>query len=212
MVFAGIKTRIFSGALANSLNEGNRLIDTHRATGIMTVLFEIEHEQDARWSRQRTGLRPRIGDDTEEMIGLPHGIGRISVMICPPKQARLGGGLLSGGILRIAIETRVGRLMNDADNPLAFHRGKIRPHQVVMRKINNVAGGKRARWQREKKTGSTNNRQFHSTRKRQPSYGAMRAHLQEHSLCVLCSGPASFHFASDSESAADTTAARDLDA
>src|SRR5437764_15299308 len=75
-----------------------------------------------------------------------------------------------------------------------------------MRKINNIAGGKRARWQRQKKTGSTNNRQFHSTRKRQPSYGAMRAHLQEHSLCVLCSGPASFHFASDSESAADTAA------
>jgi hypothetical protein len=34
-----------------------------------------------------------------------------------------------------------------------------------MRKINDVAGGKRARWQREKKTGSTKDRQFHSTRK-----------------------------------------------
>jgi len=92
------------------------------------------------------------------MIGLPHGIGSISVMISAPKQARLGGGLLSGGILRIAIETRIGRLMNDADNPLAFHRVKIRPHQIVMRKINDVAGGKRARWQCEKKTGSTKDR------------------------------------------------------
>src|SRR5205814_2803337 len=165
MVFTRIKARIFSGALVNSLNEGNRLIGTHCAAGIMTVLFEIEHEQDARRTRQRSGLRPRVSDNTQKMIGLPHGIGRISVMISAPKQARLDGGLLSGGILRIAIETRVGRLMNDADNPLAFHCGKIRPHQIVMRKINDVAGGKRARWQREKKTGSTKDRQFHSTRK-----------------------------------------------
>ena len=86
-------------------------------------------------------------------------------MISSPKQARLGGGLLSEGILHIPIEARVSRLMNDADDPFAFHRGKIRPHQVVMRKIDDVAGGKRARWQHEKKTGSTKDRQFHSTRK-----------------------------------------------
>src|SRR5205814_10662929 len=99
MVFAGIKARIFSGALVNSLNEGNRLIGTHCATGIMTVLFEIEHEQNARRTRQRSVLRPRVGDNTEKMIGLPHGIGRISVMISPPDRARRGGGLRSGGIV-----------------------------------------------------------------------------------------------------------------
>src|SRR5205809_2920822 len=134
MVFDGIKAGIFSGALANSLNEGNRLIGTHRAAGIMTVLFEIEDEQDARRPRQRTGLRPRVGDNTEKMIGLPHGIGRVSVMISSQKQARLGGGLLSGGIVHVAIEARVGRLMNDADDPYDLKRCNMQQNQVVMQK------------------------------------------------------------------------------
>jgi len=34
-------------------------------------------------------------------------------------------------------------------------------------------------------------------RAKQPTYGAMKAHLQEHSLCVLRSGLASSHLASD---------------
>jgi hypothetical protein len=120
------------------------------------------------------------------MISLPHGIGRISVMISAPKQARLSGSLLSHRILGIAIEARIGRLMDDADDPLAFHTGKIRPHQVVMRKINNIAAGERARWQRENQTGTTQDRQSHSTRNSSAVIGQCRL------ICKLIFYPAGF--------------------
>jgi hypothetical protein len=51
--------------------------------------------------------------------------------------------------------------MNDAENALASHRDKVRPHQVVVRKIDYVTGGKRTRWHQENENGSTQDRQFH---------------------------------------------------
>ncbi len=61
MIFAGINAGIYAGPLANSLNKSNRLIDPHRAAGIMTILFEIEHQQNTRASRSRIHLRPCAG-------------------------------------------------------------------------------------------------------------------------------------------------------
>src|SRR5439155_15157959 len=46
IIFAGINPRIFAGPLVNPFDECHRLIDPHRAARIMTVLFEIEHQQD----------------------------------------------------------------------------------------------------------------------------------------------------------------------
>ena len=46
MIFAGIDAGVFAGAFMDPLDEGDCLIDPHRAAGIMTILFEIEHEQD----------------------------------------------------------------------------------------------------------------------------------------------------------------------
>jgi hypothetical protein len=45
MIFAGINARIFARPLAYPFYECHRLIDPHRAAGIMTVFFEIEHQQ-----------------------------------------------------------------------------------------------------------------------------------------------------------------------
>ena len=61
MIFAGINAWIHAGALANSLNKSNCLINPHRATGIMTILFEIKDQQNTRASRRRISLRPRAG-------------------------------------------------------------------------------------------------------------------------------------------------------
>ena len=47
IIFAGINAGIFAGAFVDPLDERDRLIDPHRAAGIMAILFEIEHEQDA---------------------------------------------------------------------------------------------------------------------------------------------------------------------
>ena len=128
----------------------------------MTILFEIEHEQDTSWTRQRIGLLPGIGDNAHEMVRLSDRIGRIAEMISAPEQTRASRGLLPCGVLRIAIETRIARLMNDADNALASHRDKVRPHQVVVRKIDYVTGGKRTRWHHENENGSAQDRKFHS--------------------------------------------------
>ncbi len=96
------------------------------------------------------------------MVRLSDRIGRIAEMISAPEQTRASRGLLPCGVLRIAIETRIARLMNDAENALASHRDKVRPHQVVVRKIDYVTGGKRTRWHQENENGSTQDRQFHS--------------------------------------------------
>ena len=61
MIFAGINARIYAGTLANSLNKSDRLINPHRATGIMTVLLEIKDQQNTRPSHGRIDLRPRAG-------------------------------------------------------------------------------------------------------------------------------------------------------
>ena len=61
MIFAGINARIYAGALANSFNKSDRLINPHRATGIMTILLEIKDQQNTRASRPRIDLRPRAG-------------------------------------------------------------------------------------------------------------------------------------------------------
>jgi hypothetical protein len=61
MIFAGINARIYTGTFANSLNKRDRLINPHRAAGIMTILLEIKDQQNTRASRPRIDLRPRAG-------------------------------------------------------------------------------------------------------------------------------------------------------
>src|SRR5581483_1071486 len=132
MIFAGIGARIYASALTDSLNESNGLVSSHRATGIMSILFEIEHQQNTRISRGRTSLRPGIGYNTEKMVSLPDRISRVGVMIRAPQQAGLERSQFAIEIFRIALKPRIGRFMNHPDNAFTFHRGKIRPHHVVM--------------------------------------------------------------------------------
>src|SRR5262249_12883730 len=47
MVFARVNARVFSGLLADSFDESDRLSDAHGAAGIMTVFLKIEHQQDS---------------------------------------------------------------------------------------------------------------------------------------------------------------------
>ena len=44
---SGYGRSVAVGALVNPLYERDRLIEAHRAAGIMAIFFEIEHEQDA---------------------------------------------------------------------------------------------------------------------------------------------------------------------
>src|SRR5207244_4464865 len=46
-IFAAVKAGILSGPLLDPLHECDRLRHAHRSTGIMAVLFEIEHKQHA---------------------------------------------------------------------------------------------------------------------------------------------------------------------
>src|ERR1051325_9109309 len=116
MIFARVNTRKLARPLANSFDECDRLINTHCAAGIMTIFFEIEHEQDAFRSRGGIGLGPCIGNDAKKMIGLPDRIARIPVMIGAPEQSGPSRGLLSHGVMRIALERRVTGFMDHADD------------------------------------------------------------------------------------------------
>ena len=53
MVFAGVNTGIHTCALADPLDEGNRLIRSHTSARIMTVLFKIEDQQHTRLVHER---------------------------------------------------------------------------------------------------------------------------------------------------------------
>ena len=161
MVFAGIKAWIFARALANALDEGDRLIGAHRSAGIMTILFEIEHEQDTSRTRRRIGLRPCAGDNAEKMIGLSDGIGSVRVVIGAPEQTRVRGSLLPKDVLRIALERGIRGFMNYTDNSFVFHRHEIGTHQVVMRKIDDGAIGEGANLQRLKQKENAENGRFH---------------------------------------------------
>ncbi len=149
MIFAGINSRILAGPLANPLHECNRLIDPHRAAGIMTIFFEIKYEQDTRRSRRRIGLLPRSGHDAQEMIGLPDRIGRIAVVIGAPEQPGPSRCLLSHSVIRIARERRITGFVDHAQDAFGFHPGKIDPHRVVVRQVHNRIGRKSRDWQRQ---------------------------------------------------------------
>src|SRR4029077_16797770 len=139
MVFARVNTGIYTSALANSLDKRHCLIGPHRSPGIMTVLFEIEYEQDtcAR-SHRRISLCPGTGDNTEEMISLPNWITSVSVVIRSPEQSRLQRPHLPVQILWVANEGRIRRFVNRTNNALTFHCGEIGTHHVVMRQIHYV--------------------------------------------------------------------------
>src|SRR5438067_512038 len=72
------------------------------------------------------------------MFRLANGIGGVAVMICTPKQAGTDRGGLPLAVIRIAIETRISAFVNDADNSLPLHGGKVHSHQIVMRKIDDA--------------------------------------------------------------------------
>src|SRR5207245_7110706 len=71
-------------------------------------------------------------------------------------------------VSRVALSTRVGRFVNDADDAFTRHPDKIRSHQVVMRHIHNAICRKCAGRQQEKKKQNAYGRRFHR-RKNNPS-------------------------------------------
>src|SRR5882757_5697203 len=117
MVFARINTGIYTGAGANPFGKRDCLIGAHRSPGIVTILFEIEYQQDTCARPHRgIGLCPGTGDNTEEMISLPNWITSVSVMICSPEQSRLQRPHLPVQILWVANGGRVRRFVNDTDD------------------------------------------------------------------------------------------------
>src|SRR6266446_8662506 len=151
MIFARIDTGIYTGALANAFGKGDCLIGTHRSPRIVTVFFEIEHQQDtcAR-SHRGIGLCPGTGDNTEEMISLPNWITSVSVVIRSPEQSRLQRPHLPVQILWVANEGRIRRFVNYTHDALTFHCGEIGPHHVVMGHVHYVRGAESTRWKKNK--------------------------------------------------------------
>ena len=67
------------------------------------------------------------------MFGLANRIGGVAEMVGAPEQSDARRVVLPRTVIRIAIEPRIRRFMNDADNALALHSFEIDPHQIVMR-------------------------------------------------------------------------------
>src|SRR6266480_457060 len=126
------------------------------------------------------------------MISLTDRIGTIGVVIGSPKQTCACCRLLAFKIFRIAYEMRIRGFMNHTDNAFAFHRGKIRPHHVVMRKIHHVAGGKGARRNQKKQGCDPEDGQLHYNRKSKRIYRAGAENWQEHlfASCKILSATA----------------------
>ena len=148
--FAAVNPGIFSGALFDSLDERSRLGRAHRATRIMTVLFEIEHEQYTRprFFRVGSGIdqRMRRTNDGEEMIGLRDRIRSVAKMIRAPQEAGLRRGRLTFRISPVALQTRKARFVNDTDDAFVFHGDEIGADQIVMRHVDDAVAGERREW------------------------------------------------------------------
>src|SRR5438874_6125777 len=71
-ILASVNAGIFSGPLLDAFDKARGLSGAHRAAGIVTVFFEIEHEQNT--ARLETGTSPVRSDDIEAMFGLTNGI------------------------------------------------------------------------------------------------------------------------------------------
>src|SRR5438105_9947552 len=95
------------------------------------------------------------------MFRLANGIGRVAVMISAPEQAGADRGGLPLAVIRIAIEARIGAFVNDADNSLPLHRGKVHSHQIVMRKVDDAVPRLGADQQRLKHEKNSKNRKLH---------------------------------------------------
>ena len=166
IILAPINAGIDTGAFSNSFHERNCLIGSHRSAGIMTVLFKIEHEQDARArSRDRIGSCPGVGHDTQKMIRLSDRISPVGIMVCTPEQSRLQRTHLPIQIFRITLEPGISGFMNHAYDALAFHRVEIRPHHVVMRKIHHVTAGEGTRRSQKIQSRAPKDRPLHHTDK-----------------------------------------------
>src|SRR4030095_8605296 len=116
------------------------------------------------------------------MISLTDRIGSVGVVIGSPKQTCTCRRLLAFKIFRIAYEMRIRGFMNHTENAFAFHRDKIRPHHVVMRKIHHVAGGKGARRSQKKQSCGPEDGQLHYDPKSKRTYRPGAADFQEHLL------------------------------
>ena len=96
------------------------------------------------------------------MLGLSDRIGGIAKMIRAPEQSGAGGGRLAGAVIRIAIEARIGGLMNHADNALAFHSFEIDPHQIVVRQIHDAVPCETGRTEGDERNKNASREKFHS--------------------------------------------------
>jgi hypothetical protein len=59
-------------------------------------------------------------------------------MVCPPKQTRASGRILSVTVISVTIEPRIRGFVNDADDSFALHFLEVDPHQVVVRQIDDA--------------------------------------------------------------------------
>src|SRR5947207_5387136 len=96
------------------------------------------------------------------MFRLANGIGGIAKMIRAPEQSGAGGGRLAGAVIRIAIEARVGGLMNHADNALAFHSFEIDPHEIVVRQVHDAVPCETGSSEGDERKKNASRKKFHS--------------------------------------------------
>ena len=111
----------------------------------MRILFEVEHEQNARavffLVRRRIQNWMRGSDDREKMIGLLDRIRAVTEMICAPQQTGTHCLQLAFGVTPVALQSWKTRFVNDTDNALTFHGNEVDPHEVVMRQVNDAVAG-----------------------------------------------------------------------
>src|SRR5438067_1037807 len=176
-VLAAIDAGIFSGPLFDALDETRGLIHAHGAPGIVPVLFEIEHEQDA--ARLNGRSAPVRLHDAEKMLGLANGIGGVAEMVGAPEQSGPRRRGLPGAVISIAIEPRISRFVNDADNSFPFHSLEIDPHQIVMRQVHDAVSGEGRSNERGQEERNANGKKSH----RADDNWRREAHKRKREVC-----------------------------
>src|SRR6266513_750806 len=96
------------------------------------------------------------------MFRLANGIGGVAKMIRAPEQSGAGGGRLAGAVIRIAIEARIGGLMNHADNALAFHSFEINPHEIVVGQVHDAVRCETGSTEGDERNKKSSREKFHS--------------------------------------------------
>jgi hypothetical protein len=137
-----------AGTLFYALSKSHRLLDPHRPSGVVAVLFEIEHEQDLFGPTRRIGRAPGGRNRAQEEIRLVNRIARVRKVVRAPKKTGARRLSLASGIFIVAHVSRIGGFMYHTNNALVLHLLEIDPHQVVMRKVDHAVARARANQQR----------------------------------------------------------------